>query len=272
MADFPELNRETGEIWDRNADYWDERMGEGNFFQSTLIEPAQLRLLALQPGEQVLDIACGNGQFARKMASLGARVVASDVSQRMVELARSRTDGTDADVEYHVADATDETQLLALASEKSQKFDAVVCTMALMDIASIDPLISAAIRLLKPGGRFVFSVMHPCFNSGDGLTRSVDREELDGQAVERGYVKVFQYGKSHTHKGEAMLGQPVAQNYFPRSFSTLLGAFFQRGFVIDGMEEPLLPEKPPFERSHFEAAYANIPPALVARMRLPSGA
>ena len=111
MADYPELNRETGDIWDRNADYWDERMGEGNFFHKLLIEPAQIKLLALQPGERVLDIACGNGQFARKMASLGAQVVACDISPRMVELARGRTDGTDADIKYHVADATDKDQL-----------------------------------------------------------------------------------------------------------------------------------------------------------------
>ena len=268
MADYPELNRETGEIWDRNADYWDERMGEGNSFHKLLIEPAQIKLLALQPGERVLDIACGNGQFSRKMASLGARVVACDVSPRMIELARRRTEGTDDDVEYHVADATDKDQII---SSSSDRLDAVVCTMALFDIASIDPLISAAARMLKPDGRFVFSVVHPCFNSSNGLIRAVEQEERDGEVIERGYVKLFEYGKSHVYKGQAMLGQPVAQNLFHRSISTLLGAFFQRGFVLDGMEEPILPETRAFQRSHFDATYANIPPALVMRVR-PAGA
>ena len=56
----------------RNAAFWDERMGEGNDWHRLLIAPAQERLLALQRDELVLDVACGNGQFARHMARLGA--------------------------------------------------------------------------------------------------------------------------------------------------------------------------------------------------------
>src|SRR5438067_2440542 len=66
-GEFQRLNEEVREIWDKNADYWNERMGDGNEFHRTLIGPAQERLLDLQPGETVLDIGCGNGQFARRM-------------------------------------------------------------------------------------------------------------------------------------------------------------------------------------------------------------
>ena len=76
-----DLNRETQQIWDANARFWDARFGEGNDFQRTLIGPATERLLALQPGELVLDAACGNGAFSRRMAELGARVVAFDFSR-----------------------------------------------------------------------------------------------------------------------------------------------------------------------------------------------
>ena len=86
--DFAELGEETVEIWDRNADFWDQRMGEGNAFHKLLIEPTQLDLLSLMPGERVLDIGCGNGQFARKMGSLGADVVAVDAAPRMIKRTR----------------------------------------------------------------------------------------------------------------------------------------------------------------------------------------
>src|SRR5918995_5866939 len=139
-------------------------MGEGNAFQRVLIGPATERLLQVVPGETVLDVACGNGVFSRKLAELGARVVAVDFSEKFVELARARTQGAgyaDA-VEYLVADATDEEQMLSLGEGR---FDAAVCNMALMDMLAIDPLMSALRRLLKPKGRFVFSVQHPAFNS-----------------------------------------------------------------------------------------------------------
>src|SRR5258708_39754800 len=87
--DLRALTRETQEIWDRKAEHWDARMGEGNAFQLHLVGPAAERLLAIQPGETVADIGCGNGVFARRLARLGAFVVASDFSPRFIERARA---------------------------------------------------------------------------------------------------------------------------------------------------------------------------------------
>ena len=140
-----QLRDEVRQIWDENADFWDARMGEGNEFHKQLIEPSQLRLLNLRGGEAILDLACGNGQFARKMADLGAKVVAVDASPRMIENAKKRSAGYEDRIEYHVVDCTDRTRLLAFGEVN---FDRIVCTMALMDISEIEPLISASARLL----------------------------------------------------------------------------------------------------------------------------
>ena len=58
------------------------------------MEPATERMLALQPGERVLDVACGAGRFARRMAASGAQIVAFDHSERFIERARLRTTET----------------------------------------------------------------------------------------------------------------------------------------------------------------------------------
>ena len=267
MVDFESLGGETVEIWNRNADFWDERMGEGNEFHKFLIEPTQLGLLSLGTGERVLDIGCGNGQFARKMASLGCEVVAVDAAPRMIENARQRTPD-DAEyagrLRYDVVDASDEAAMLALGESG---FDAAVCTMALMDIASIEPIARAVRRLLKPEGRFVFSVMHPCFNSTEGFRQTMEQEDRDGEIVERWSVSVTRYIEPHAHKGLAMRGQPLAQNYFHRSLSALLGVFFDAGFVLDGLREPVFPEDMP-ERNRFGwLMFNDIPPVLSARLR-----
>jgi SAM-dependent methyltransferase len=258
-----ELGREVAAIWDRNADFWDQRMGEGNDFHKLLIEPAQLRLLEINGGETVLDAACGNGQFARKMADLGASVLAVDASPRMIENARSRSDGYDGRIEYRVIDCTDRESLLSLGE---RRFTHVVCTMALMDICEIEPLVSAARVLLRSGGRFVFSVLHPCFNH-EASKQGVEQHDDGGELVRDYFVRVSRYIEPSTSRGLAMHGQPVPQYYFHRPMSLLFEPFFAAGFTLDGMEEPVFGSRADPAKL-FDMVFQKIPPALVARLRL----
>ena len=139
-GEFAALDEKVKEIWNTNAEFWDARMGEGNRHHKELIAPAQERLLALEKDELVLNVACGNGQFARRMVELGARVVATDPSERLIELAKARTTENADRIDYRVVDATDAEELMALGKGR---FDAAVCGMAIMDMPKIEPLLSA---------------------------------------------------------------------------------------------------------------------------------
>ena len=262
---FAALNEEARAIWDQNAAFWDDYMKEGNTHHNVLIGPAQERLLALKPGELVLDVACGNGNFGRRMAAVGARVIASDFSDVFIERARARTVANADRIEYRVIDATDAGQLMALGE---RRFDAAVCTMALMDMSSIEPLLASLGKLLKPGGRFVFSVMHPCFASPttEMVAELVDRE---GELVTTYSVKIADYITPFSRKGLGIVGQPVPHIYFHRPISALFRACFDAGFVLDGTEEPVFREPTPSKRPLSWGNYREVPPVLVARMRLP---
>lgn len=259
-----EYHEGTRLSWDQNAAYWDEYMGEGNDWAETLTWPASQRLLNLQPGERALDAACGNGLTSRRMAALGARVVAFDFSSEMIARARKRTKPEHGSIEYHVIDASDEPALLALGENS---FDAALCAMALFDMADIDPLMRAVSRLLRPGGRFVFSVMHPCFNH-QKTTRLAEQFEEDGKLVHQYYVKVMSYLRPFVSSGIAIVGQPALQYYFHRPLHVLFGSAFAAGLVLDGMEEPAFPPDHPKKPNPLSFANFNdIPPVLVARLR-----
>jgi 2-polyprenyl-3-methyl-5-hydroxy-6-metoxy-1,4-benzoquinol methylase len=257
------LNQEVRDLWNQNASFWDERMGEGNAFHKTLIEPTQERLLNVQAGQRILDIACGNGQFARRLARLGACVLGVDISERMIERARARTTEPDAPLEFRVLDCT---RLEALLSLGENQFDAAVCTMALMDMAAIQPLFTALAKLLKAGGCLVFSVLHPCFNSGR-VVQVAEREDVAGQVVDRYSVRVSGYIHPLTYQGLAMIGQPVPQYYFHRPLSLLLAPALEAGFVLDGLAEPVFAPPSGAQGSLFSHLYSEIPPAFVARLR-----
>lgn len=261
--DAAALNAATRDAWDANAAFWDERMGEGNDWHLELVAPAVLRLLAPREGEAVLDLACGNGLFARRLASLGVRVVGCDFAPAMLERARANRGGADR-IDYRLLDATDPAQLAGLGESA---FDAVVCNMALMDIADIGPLAAALPRLLKTGGRFVFAVTHPFFN-GLGSTRMVEEDDVDGEIVRTYSVKVSRYMRPTAGRGLAIEGQPVPQYYFDRPLSLLLSTFFEQGLVLDGLEEPVFESRPDDRVSLGRGPFVELPPVLAARLRV----
>ncbi|HEX9897154.1 MAG TPA: methyltransferase domain-containing protein [Dehalococcoidales bacterium] len=248
------------DVWNANAEFWDSRMGEGNRFHKTLIEPVQLKMLDIKPGMKILDVACGNGQFARKMAEMGAKVTAIDFSEKLIEIARAKSG---KNINYQVIDVTKTADLRKLSGTKH---DAIVCTMAFMDMKDIKTLIKFPPKLLKKYGSFVFSLCHPCFNSGEFLLVH-ERDDANGEVTSNYFVKVKNYLVERSYQGVAIVGQPKLQHYFHRPVSTILSYFFQNGFVLDSYQEPSYKEVQGAV-SIFQKVYQNIPPALVCRLKL----
>ena len=224
LTDPTQHNQEALAAWETKATFWDSLMGEdGNVFHRTLLRPAIARLLDIQPGMHVLDAACGTGLVARQLAALGATVTAFDFSSAMLVQAAARN--TD-NITYHQLDATNEAALLGLGENQ---FDAATCNMGLMDIADIQPLMNALVRLLKPGSPFVFSVLHPSFNSA-GMRMIAEREDVDGQLVARSGVVVHRYLHVEPNRGVGAPDEPVPHYYFHRPLHELLNIAFSSGF------------------------------------------
>jgi 2-polyprenyl-3-methyl-5-hydroxy-6-metoxy-1,4-benzoquinol methylase len=259
-------NEETRQVWNQNAAFWDEHMGEGNDFVETLIWPATMRLLGLKAGERILDIACGNGLSSRRLAKMGAQVTAFDFAAEMIAFARKRSLEPAGQIEYHVLDATDEAALLALGPGR---FDGAICNMALFDMAEIQPLLHALIRLLRPGGRFVFSVLHPCFNSAR-MAHTAEAHYENGDRTLTYAVKISGYITPTIEHAQAIFGQPTKQLVFHRPLQELMGACFEAGFVLDGLEEPAFPPDHPAGKNPLSwgSNFSEIPPVLVARLGL----
>jgi 2-polyprenyl-3-methyl-5-hydroxy-6-metoxy-1,4-benzoquinol methylase len=266
-AQASDLHEETRNIWDQNAAFWDDKMRDGNDFQRILVGPASERLLNLQPDENVLEIACGNGVFARRMAQLGVSIVATDFSALLLERARARTSEHTDRIEYRLIDATHEDEIIALGQ---QRFDAAICNMAIMDMSEIDPLMRGIRQVLKPDGRFVFSLMHPCFNNM-ATTLCVEETDNNGDLTTTASIKIAKYLHLTHQKGLGIIGQPAPHYYFHRPLHTLFNACFRAGFVLDGLEEPAFNSPEDGSKSGRLLSWVNyneIPPVLVARLRI----
>jgi SAM-dependent methyltransferase len=137
--------------YDAIVDFYDESVGDD------LSDPVAQCVLALVGdvrGKRVLELACGQGRVARELAHRGAVVVGADLSRALLERARGREP---LGIDYVEVDVTAPD---ALAGES---FDTVVCHFGLSDIDDLDGTLATVARVLRPGGPFVFSIVHPCF-------------------------------------------------------------------------------------------------------------
>ena len=220
-------------------------------------------LLDLKPGQRILDIACGNGLTSRRLAALGANVTAFDFSANLIERAKTR-ENPSSRIEYRVIDATEEGQLLSLGENV---FDSALSNMVLFDMADIETLFRTLPKLLKPTGKFVFSLTHPAFNNASCVHVM---EEFDDSEIKTVYsVKISRYMTSYHAKGLALRGQPKPQMYFERPLQYYLNLGFQNGFVLDGFEKRAFPpDHPQTSPLGWGGKFSEIPPALIARLRL----
>jgi ubiquinone/menaquinone biosynthesis C-methylase UbiE len=249
-------NDDVREVWDRLAAWWDGKMEAGETWQRVLIQPPVERLLSLRPGERVLELACGNGEFARRMAELGARVLATDFSDGMLEQARERGGA----IEYRRLDATDVEAIRAL--EPDGPFDATVANMAIMDMTTIEPMAEGLTAVIRPGGRLVVSTLHPAFNSGAMTFVTEMTEDVEGRMEREHAIKRATYIEPTASLGTALDDQPLTQWYFHRPLEAILEPFFAHGWVVDGLAEPVL------ERSD-STPFHRIPGVLVVRFARP---
>jgi len=117
-----------------------------------------LRLIGDVEDQELLDIACGEGHFTRRLRQAGAsKVVGLDISERMIELARAQEALQPLGIDYVVGDATD-------LARPPQNFDIVTCAYLMVyarSRAELDRMCAGIASRVRPGGRFVTINVNP---------------------------------------------------------------------------------------------------------------
>ncbi|HZL35125.1 MAG TPA: methyltransferase domain-containing protein, partial [Tepidisphaeraceae bacterium] len=211
--------------WGEVADWYDQLVGEsGSEYHREVVLPGVLRLLALQPGESAVDIACGQGVLCRILQERGIEATGVDAAP---ELIRAALDRGPAAIRYSVGDARELGFLPAGA------FGAAACVLAIQNIHPIQPVFAGVHRLLRPGGRLVIAMMHPCFRGpketgwGWDAAKEVQYRRVDRYLLPRKSPIV-------THPGK----DPGAYTWsFHKPLEAYVKALRNAGLLIDAIEE-----------------------------------
>jgi ubiquinone/menaquinone biosynthesis C-methylase UbiE len=137
---FKEFER-TG--WAKQAEHYDSLVGE----MTRQAVDGLLAAVSAQSGIKLLDVASGPGYVAAEAARRGLDVIGTDIAEDMVAEARRRFTG----VQFEIADA----EKLRYADSS---FNAVTCAFGMLHFPRPGKAAAEAYRILRPGGRFAFSV------------------------------------------------------------------------------------------------------------------
>lgn len=118
----------------------------------------------LSAGGSALDVCCGTGDFALELARIvgeGGRVVGTDVSRPMIELARAKAGRRGMQGISFIAADTCELPF------SDGSFDCVTVGFGVRNLADLDAGLAEMVRVLRPGGRLV------CLETGEVRSRLV---------------------------------------------------------------------------------------------------
>ncbi|OGR81088.1 MAG: hypothetical protein A2X32_09095 [Elusimicrobia bacterium GWC2_64_44] len=199
--------------------------------------PAMRSQLTDVAGLSVLDAGCGPGFLGAYLAEKGAKVTGFDISPRMIELAGKRTAGA---ARLFVADLAKEIPALG-----AEEFDLVTSSLAIDYVKDWTVPLNTFRRVLKPGGKLVFSVQHP-------LGAYLWYKPASAFGVQLVEAQWRGFG-----------GEPVTVPDYYRPFEEMINPLVSAGFVVekilDAKPVPALMEKDP----ELFAKYSRTPTFMI---------
>ncbi len=209
--------------WGGVADWYNDHLGKENTYHSEVILPNLLRLLDIQKGDRVLDLACGQGFFTREIAKRGAHTTGVDIAPELIAQARIQV----PNATFHVSSATD------LSFIDTHTFDSAICILALQNIEDITSVFKEVRRVMQPGGRFIMVLNHPTFRIPKRSSWEWDEEKNVQYRRVDGYLSGAKMSID-MHPGSTKKQHTIS---YHRSLQDFFKALTKSGWAVTRLEE-----------------------------------
>jgi ubiquinone/menaquinone biosynthesis C-methylase UbiE len=210
--------------WDQNAPFWVQIIRENrDKYRTELTDPAMLQAIGQPEGLAVLDAGCGEGYLSRILASKGATATGIDSSARLIDAARTQNLTDELAVSFDVGSVDD-------LPYKNDAFDLVVCNHLFNDLRDPSKPIVEFARVLRPGGRLVILMLHPCF-----YNKHTERDQATNGLLASSYFDVRSIEQHFEVDG---LTSPATNTAWFRPLEYYTEQLRRSGFIITELTEP----------------------------------
>jgi len=203
--------KEVGKWYDRIV------AKDGHYFHKEVIFPHLMNWLTLKKGDSLLDLGCGQGVLARKLPQ-DIQYVGLDMASNLIEKAKDYS----ASHQFFVRDVTKPFKL------DQKDFSAATFILSLQNIQEPGKALKQVYSHLKPGGKLILVLNHPCFRIPRQSHWDIDPDKkMQSRKVDR-YLSPMEIPIE-------LQGTKTFSFHF--SLSDLCGFLFEAGFVISRLEE-----------------------------------
>jgi SAM-dependent methyltransferase len=190
------------------------------------------------------------------LARRGACVSAEDWAAPMIDAALRHEAAEPLGIGYSLADARTLGR-----RRKAASFDRVVACMSFDDMPDLPKVLRGVYRVLRPGGRLVFSVSHPLNSAARGWERPA-ASDRGGMIIDR----YFDEGPGVTEWRMARLKRPFDTVFWHRTMESWFDLLVRSGFDVEHLSEPR-PSPRDVERYPTLRGSGKVPFYLVIRAR-----
>jgi SAM-dependent methyltransferase len=230
---MPMSEADVAKYWNSNAATWNDHVRRGfDVYRLEMNNPSFFELIGDVSGRNVLDAGCGDGYNTRLLARRGATLTGVDIAEAMISFARDEERREPLGIRY------EQLSFVKLDGLADGSFDFVVSTMALMDAPNLLDSLAEFARVLRPGGRLAFSILHPCF-----MTRAFEWiRDVEGNRTRLKVGEYFDIASDWVDRWHFSAAGAVAEDFaiprFHRTLSDYLNGLGDAGFVLDRTAEP----------------------------------
>ncbi len=251
---------EQAETYDRHVS--DET---DSTYHSYYEKPAIRAELPNLEGLDVISIGCGSGVDARWLKENGAAtVVGIDLSDGLIDIAKKKHQGID----FHVMD-------MEKLDFEDASFDLAYSSLAIHYLDDWTTALKEARRVLKPGGKYIFSSGHPIDSAMERFEDDNTRGSRLGRTILKSPDKRTIHGDYLIPDGDGVkaingaLGDHLRVRIYHRPISKMIEHIVEAGFSIEKMVEPQpVPGMEEGDPYHFEQL-RKIPTFMIWVLRKP---